>query len=173
MKNGIIGIVGLVLVTALFAGCGSLSDKSKPTEEKSIAAIVTKPTEEESVAVFKKLGGKFYGNRERLDLTDTNVTDAQLVYLKGLTGLKGLKGLGLDRTDVTEAGLVHLEGLTRLEGLFLQATKITDAGLVHLKGLTGLQVLILTGTEVTDASVDKLQAALPKCKIDRRLRGMG
>ena len=48
MKNRIIGVVGLVLVTALFAGCGSLPDKAKPTEEESIEVIEAKPTEEEN-----------------------------------------------------------------------------------------------------------------------------
>ena len=46
-------------------------------------------------------------------------------------------------------------------------TKVTDAGLVHLKGLTNLQSLGLKNTKVTDAGVKKLQAALPKCEINR------
>ena len=73
------------------------------------------------------------------------------MHLKGLTKLKDLR---LDATQVTDAGLVHLAGLTNrvpqpldhrrgagapggneLEALS-NDTKITDAGLVHLKGLT-------------------------------------
>ena len=70
-------------------------------------------------------------------------------------------------TNVTDAGLVHLKGLTELQKLWLSATKVTDAGLVHLTGLTNLQTLYLSSTDVTDAGVKKLQAALPKCKIVR------
>ena len=41
-------------------------------------------------------------------------------------------------TDITDAGLVHLKGLSKLETLNLMSTEITDAGLVHLKGLSNL-----------------------------------
>jgi len=42
----------------------------------------------------------------------------------------------LGYTQVTDAGLVHLEGLTSLESLGLWSTEVTDAGLEHVKGLT-------------------------------------
>ncbi|MFP6613292.1 MAG: leucine-rich repeat domain-containing protein [Pirellulales bacterium] len=99
---------------------------------------------------------------ESLSLWDTKVTDAGLEHLKGMTELKKLSLLN---TKITDAGLVHLKGLTNLEVLNLTRTKITDAGLVHLKGLTGLLFLYLNRTKVTDAGVNKLQQALPKCKI--------
>ena len=65
------------------------------------------------------------------------------------------------------AGLEHLKGLTKLGYLNLWSTKVTDAGLVHLEGLTNLKGLNLRKTQVTDAGVEKLQQALPKCKIRR------
>ena len=74
-------------------------------------------------------------------------------------------------TNVTDAGLVHLKGLTKLQTLNLSDTNVTDAGLVHLKGLTILQTLVLIDTKVTDAGVKKLQAALPKCRIYHRPKG--
>ena len=125
-------------------------------------------------------------NLASLQLEDTNITDAGLKHLKGLTSLKELwlgdtnvtdfglphlkgltklESLGLGGPQVTDAGLEHLKGLTNLEVLNLTRTKITDAGLVHLKGLTGLLFLYLNRTKVTDAGVEKLQQALPKCKI--------
>ena len=39
-----------------------------------------------------------------------------------------------------------------------------DAGLVHLNGIKALKNLNLQNTKVTQEGVDKLKAALPKCK---------
>ena len=36
-------------------------------------------------------------------------------------------------TQVTDAGLVHLKGLTNLEKLYLNSTHVTDAGATELK----------------------------------------
>jgi len=47
----------------------------------------------------------------------------------------------LDGTQITDADLIHLKGLTELEGLYLHGTQITDAGLVHLRDLPRLEVL--------------------------------
>ncbi len=44
--------------------------------------------------------------------------------------------VNLINTQITDAGLVHLKELTSLEELNLSLTQITDAGVVHLKGLT-------------------------------------
>jgi len=69
-------------------------------------------------------------------------------------------------SQITDAGLAHLRGLTQVQILNLDGTQITDAGLVHLQGLTQLQLLILDNTLVTDAGVQRLQKALPTCQID-------
>ena len=71
----------------------------------------------------------------------------------------------LNSTQISDAGLVHLAGLTSLRTLRLMDTQITDAGLVHLAGLTSLQGLFLEETQVTDAGVARLQEALPNCEI--------
>ena len=98
---------------------------------------------------------------QTLNLSDTQVTDAGLAYLQGLTRLKRL-ALG---PKITDAGLAHVRGLTQLGGLNLYGPRITDAGLVHLKGLTQLEYVDLQGTKVTEAGVEDLQRALPKVKI--------
>ena len=67
----------------------------------------------------------------------------------------------LSDTQIADAGLVHLSGLTSLGALFLNNTQITDAGLAHLKGLTSLLYLHLENTQITDAGVAKLKEALP------------
>jgi hypothetical protein len=97
-----------------------------------------------------------------VNLSYTQVTDAGLVHLQGLTGLQIL---GVYNTHVTDAGLAHLEGLTGLQRVSLSSTQVTDAGLVHLQGLTGLRDLYLNGSQVTDAGIAKLRMALPNCRI--------
>lgn len=90
------------------------------------------------------------------------VTNAELVCLKGLRQLQSLK---LMYTQVTDAGLEYLEELTDLRSLDLSHTQVTDAGLEHLQRLTKLQSLNLRVTHVTDAGVKKFQKELPKCDI--------
>ena len=41
--------------------------------------------------------------------------------------------VNLSHTQVTDAGLVHLAGLTNLEVLYLYGTQVTDAGLDELR----------------------------------------
>ena len=99
-----------------------------------------------------------------LDLSHTKVTDAGLVQLKRLTQLERLI---LDGTQVTDVGLVHLESLTKLELLDLSGTEVTDAGLVHLLHLNKLKTLGLFETKVTERGVRELQKALPNVEIVR------
>ena len=132
------------------------------------------------------LGGDFFTTVTKLDLTQTEIADAGLKHLEGLTdlqslslgdrvtdtGLEHLKGsaqlhmLSLRATKVTDAGLANLKALRQLQWLDLAETTVTDAGLEQLKGLTRLQSLDLRGTEVTDAGLKALQKALPNCKIE-------
>jgi uncharacterized protein (TIGR02996 family) len=97
-----------------------------------------------------------------LDLSQTRVRDAGLEHLAALTQLRVLN---LHQAWVKGPGLVHLVGLRRLEKLDLGRSRVRDAGLVHLAGLTQLREVCLGGTSVTAAGREKLQAALPGCRI--------
>jgi hypothetical protein len=90
-------------------------------------------------------------------LSNTKVTDAGLAHLAGLTSLRWL---GLSKTKITDAGLTHLRGLQNLQLLRLKHTKVTDAGLAHLAGLTELADVSLEGTEVTDAIRERLRGPI-------------
>ncbi len=68
-------------------------------------------------------------------------------------------------TQITDAGLEHLKGLTSLKQLDLRDTQITDAGLVHLKGMTILKTCYLYDTKITDSGLAEIKAALPKCTV--------
>ena len=123
---------------------------------------------------------------ERLNLENTNVTDASLVHLTGLkkltrlvlentgvtdTGLShvskltSLHGLNLEETDVTDAGLPKLENLSLLQELSLNNTRVSDDGLPYLWIHTGLTSLDLRNTDVTESGVAELKLRLPNCKV--------
>ena len=127
-------------------------------------AAEPKAEEAKAIAEIKKIGGWVFVDEKSPDkpaisvqLGSSDVTDAGLVNIKGLTTLRWLQ---LRNTKVTDSGLVHLEGLTKLQSLDLLNTNVTDAGLVHLKGLTQLQSLDLRSTAVTDAGLDNLRGLL-------------
>ena len=86
-------------------------------------------------------------------------------YTRNEHRVKESPQITLRGTQVSDAGLGHLQGLTKLEGLELDGTQVTDVGLVHLQRLTRLKLLGLVGTQVTDDGVIKLQQALPNCVI--------
>jgi hypothetical protein len=81
------------------------------------------------------------------------VTDATLVYLRGLPQLRVLH---FGANNVTDAGLASLTGLTHLERLEMRYMRITDAGLKHLEGLPQLRALWL-GAGITDAGLERLK----------------
>ncbi len=88
-----------------------------------------------------------------LHLSETQLTDAGLAQLKGLTHLQALH---LSGTEVTDAGLAHIKEMSELRSLELPQG-VTDAGLARLQGLGGLQVLNLAGTQVSDAGLRGLK----------------
>ena len=76
--------------------------------------------------------------------------DEQLSQLfeLGLKQLPNLSEIRLDRSLVTDNGLVIVAPLVRLEGLSL-GPAITNVGLRHLNGLTALRTLDLSRTQLT------------------------
>ncbi len=90
----------------------------------------------------------------RMGMPGTNITDAGLEHLEGLTNLQWLS---LDSTNISDSGLIHLKRLTNLGTLNLSGTNVGDAGLENLKGLTKLQDLNLKNTNVTDAGLVHLK----------------
>ncbi len=85
-----------------------------------------------------------------LDLTDTKVTDAGMVYFKAC---KNLTYLDLTNTNVSEVGLAHFKDCKNLTYLQLIGTQLSEAGVVHFKDLKALKHLNLAGTKVSDAGL--------------------
>jgi tetratricopeptide (TPR) repeat protein len=112
----------------------------------------------DAVATLEKLGALIEfdedGNVLGADLSQTQITEAELWSLAGLTEIKELN---LSDTQLTDAGLEHLKGLTRLRLLWLNGTQVSDAGLLRLKNLTELELLGLTKTRITDAGLEHLK----------------
>lgn len=67
-----------------------------------------------------------------------------------------LEELGLNDTDVTDAGLVHLRSLHELTALGLARTRITNQGLPEVQRLPKLQVLQLQGTAAGASDASRL-----------------
>lgn len=84
----------------------------------------------------------------------SNVTDAGLVHLCGLTQLQTLD---LSYAQVKGPGLEHLKHLTHLERIELKGNRIGDTGLEHLQALSELRTLYLTGSLISDAGLEKLR----------------
>jgi hypothetical protein len=96
-------------------------------------------------------------------MNDTPVNDAGLVPVRNF---KHLRRLFLNNTKIEDDSLHVIKELTSLDILRLRNTKITDKGLAELKQLKKLTSLDIRGTAVTEAGVKKLQAELPRLKIE-------
>lgn len=151
-----------------------------PANEAAIAAIqeiggtvMPLAMSDDSLVVDFHLGGtdltddglvhvKALGKVFEVNLKDTQITDAGLAQLAGISTLVRLH---LEKTKVTDDGLVHLKDLANLEYLNLYGTAVTDAGLEHLKGLGKLKKLYLWQSQATDEGVAKLKEALPDVTV--------
>jgi Leucine-rich repeat (LRR) protein len=98
---------------------------------------------------------------ERLDLSDTLISDAGMVHLKDLVKLKKLDLFcnSPNAGKITHVGLAHLKNLKALKD-FRMPSRITDESLVVLSDFDSLRSLNLWGGEVTD----KGMAFLPRFK---------
>lgn len=120
-------------------------------------------------------------------LTNINVQDKGLAYLKTLTGLKELRAaqsrlkgsslapfVNLEKLDLNystfgDDGMEYLIGLKKLKVLELRDTLVTDRGAPHLGHLPALEELDLYGAKLTDSGIRSLSPA----KKLRRLNLLG
>lgn len=128
----------------------------------------------------------FISNLQELDLSETKVSDAELVHINKLTSLKvlnldktGISGEGLKNisalrdlqelslieTKVNSGGLTYLRNLTNLKKLFLDSDQIDDSGLEHLSDLVNLELLSLSQTRIQQDGLKRLNALLKLQKL--------
>jgi len=96
------------------------------------------------------LKGMNLAGLSHLGLNWTQVGDAGLAHFKDC---KKLTFLNLARTPVSDAGLFIFKDCTELASLSLEATQAGDEGVAHFKGCTNLIGLHLGGTKVTDTGL--------------------
>jgi len=73
--------------------------------------------------------------------------------------------LHLASTQITDANLVHVTGMTNLMLLDVTETQISDEALQHLVGLKNLRMLGVIDARVTTAGAAKLQESLPELSV--------
>jgi hypothetical protein len=83
----------------------------------------------------------------------SNLTDSHLELLKRF---HLAEGLGLNRTQITNAGLTHLLAFPHIETLDLADVAVNDEGINTLSKLPQLKVLILTFADVSDSGAETL-----------------
>jgi serine/threonine protein kinase len=87
--------------------------------------------------------------------------------LANLVGVRRVNELQLHNSPVTDAGAEYVARLPSLGQLLLYNSQLSDAGLAQLATLRNLKSLRVGGNPlITPAGIEKLQAALPACKID-------
>jgi uncharacterized protein YjbI with pentapeptide repeats len=91
---------------------------------------------------------------ERLDLSRTNITDADLVHVGRLAEMRHLD---LSSTTITDAGTAHLAGLANLESLNVVDTRITGFGLAALRRLPSMKVLDSDSSRKRRDSIGQVQ----------------
>ena len=122
----------IVVAVAAVSFSTPITAQQEPTSPPTVETLV------------ETLGGRVRQNEQR---------EVDVVYLTG--------------TQITDAGLAHLTGLTALETLGLTARAITDTGLAHLTELPALEHHYLEDDRWHSNFVgeSKLQQALPNCTI--------
>jgi hypothetical protein len=116
----------------------------------------------ETIAAIEKLGG--------LVLPPAPSGPVWGLALSGINAVDDIEHVDLTGTQMTDADLRDLDGLSHLHSLWLGGTSITDEGMGHLMGMRELNELDLDATFVSDAGIENLQRALPNCTISKNGR---
>jgi len=94
---------------------------------------------------------------KELNLAESKQTDSKLSDLAPFEGLSEFEKINLTNSDLTDSGLSYLKGSIKLHSLYLSDTAVTDAGLVVLRDLINLRCLILAGTKITDLGLEVVE----------------
>ena len=101
-------------------------------------------------------------NLEKLDLTESSITDVGLAHVGRFVKLRTLVLWG---TQITDEGLHHIQSLLSLEKLNLYRTRVSDRGMPYLVCHRRLRQLDLRHTNVTASGIAMVQGSMPQCAV--------
>jgi hypothetical protein len=98
-----------------------------------------------------------------LVLTKTAITNDGIKHLRGMN----LQTLDLSLTKITDKGLAALGELDfpRLKEISLERTHVTNDGVMHLANFKNLEWISIAGTKVTKEGIRHLKAKLPEATV--------
>lgn len=148
----------LVLVTIACAAFGWLGWKARAKQE-----------EREAVKAIQELGGTVFYDYEYENGMVWRRKPPGPAWLRNLFGDDFYTNVAAVHYsgNGSDTELSYVLAFNHLRELHLERTGVTDAGLIQLRELTKLKVLGLDNTKVTDAGVLELQKLLPNLTIIR------
>lgn len=169
MKSKLTQLVGVVMLATL-SGCGA-NEAEIGKQLTNLGAMVLNQsgTDIPQTVMLANMKGKEVDLAQALplvsklrqvksvNLTKTNVSDADLVHLSGVDSIVDLQ---LSDTGITDAGIKHISGLPKLQSLYLSGTQVTAASMPEIAKIKGLTGLAIDNTQVS-GGYDALQS-MPK-----------
>jgi len=140
-------IASVVLIGMLAGGC---------VARHPLPQAVAEPSLDDQIAAIRA------GNSDAIKSHALTTNDD----LARVSQLPGLRELLLEETQITDAGVLALTGLTDLEHLRLRGARIGNAGIAHLCQFQKLRILNLPHAQFTDDALAEL-ARLPKLELLR------
>lgn len=131
------------------------STASSPTWKRIVGAILGEASVFDVECVY-------FGGWAIDDSLSFQITDNQLVHL---STFPCLRRLDLTGTKVSDTGMDLVAGLTNLEVLILDRTALSDAGLVKLEKLSRLRRISVIDTGVTPAAIQQFSTLHPDCDV--------
>ena len=159
------GVLGVVAVMANLTG---LSMDNCDITDAGVAKLAQLPLVDLTIYQCANISDKGLGvltsftDLTRLTLRDVAATGAALAKLPQP---EKLISLNMAQSGITDAEIVYLAGLTALESLNLSETVLTDNAVEGLSKLASLKELVLLQTGVSDDGKQRLAEALPDCDI--------
>jgi hypothetical protein len=102
-----------------------------------------------------------------LHIWHARFTDAGIAALKNHPSLEVIKVGPMWANDITDASLAALATCPKLRHIQIAETYLSwDNGLSHISKLPNLAILDLKNCLIEPADVDRVKAALPKCKVE-------
>jgi hypothetical protein len=92
----------------------------------------------------------------------SNLTDAVLQHVAGLTGLSYLQTFG---NQFTDAGVQQLAALQKLEQLYLEESTLSVAAFDFAARLPRLERLGLQDVQLSKTELEQLRSRLPRARV--------